>query len=137
MLYSGVMTTTADAILAPNEYSSHPDPDPGKVAGLAESMARAGWVGAPVLTMEGCAITGTHRIAAARLADTPLQILDLSDLTEETSLDIAARVHAATGQWVDTLTLGRIGFAGVLAADQVDAYGLDLEDIAGMLVDLT
>jgi len=135
VLYVRGVAVAADTILAPNEYGSHPDPV--KVAELAESMARSGWDGAPVLTMEGCGITGTHRIAAARLAGCSLPTLDLSDLTDETSVDIAARVHAATGLWVDTLTVGRIGFAGVLSADQVDTYGLDLEDIAGILDDLT
>lgn len=42
--------------------------DEEKLATLVESMRRDGWVGEPVLVVEGCGWTGSHRVAAAQLA---------------------------------------------------------------------
>ncbi len=54
-----------------------------KVEKLAKSMAKDGWVGRPVLTYEGAngttALTGSHRIAAAKKSDIEVPIMDVDD----------------------------------------------------------
>ncbi len=47
----------------------HAVTDDNKVADIADSMRKQGWVGRPILVLSsGHALTGTHRIAAAELA---------------------------------------------------------------------
>ena len=113
------MTTTENpnAMLAPYEHSYHAYPEDSALAPIIASMQERGYVGAPVLTMDGMAITGSHRIAAARELGINVTTLDLSDLTDETSLDIAVRVSESLGYDLDTLDLGRVAFALHLTAE--------------------
>lgn len=101
-------------------------------------MTANGWLGPPVLTIaEEQAITGTHRIAAARQTGTEIMTLDLSDVTEESTMEIGARVYEATDLWHTGITIGRVGFALYLTPEQVTEYGLDTDDIAGILTAIT
>lgn len=75
--------TPTDTVRALSIEPLHEVRDTDKVAALAESMATAGWLGRPVLVYDDGnglhALTGTHRIAAARLADieVPVYVLDV------------------------------------------------------------
>lgn len=137
-LYTRDMTTTENpnAMLAPYEHSYHAYPEASTLAPIIASMQERGYVGAPVLVMDGMAITGSHRIAAARELGINVTTLDLSDLTDETSLDIAARVSESLGYDLDTLDLGRVAFALHLTAEQVADYGLELGDVESALCDI-
>lgn len=44
-------------------------------------MANEGWVGRPLLVLNDEAITGSHRIAAARKAEIKIPVIDLGDKT--------------------------------------------------------
>lgn len=65
----------------------HPVTDPDKVRALADDMAEWGWQGPPLLVDGADALTGSHRLAAARAADVELvpvvtvdEVLDAFDL---------------------------------------------------------
>lgn len=126
----------ATSIRALNEYTSHAFPDPAHVSKLAAAMTQTGWVGAPVLTFTAdvvCAVTGTHRIAAARQTGTDVPTLDLAEVTDDTMIGIAERVEAATGYWPSDLEIATIGFAQALTDEQIAAHGLDTDDVAWMI----
>ena len=115
----------AHEIIAPNEWTWHEAPEAGKVASIAANMTASGWVGAPVLVHASMAVTGTHRIAAARVAGIDAKVLTLDSLTETADADIAVLIEA-TGcdQWAAVKLL----FAHLL--EDAASYGEDLlEDL--------
>lgn len=85
-----------EGIISLAESVGHMPPDADKVADLAASMERDGWRGAPILTYGGLALTGTHRIAAARSVDAPILALDLYDLADDADRLVMA-IMDATG----------------------------------------
>lgn len=69
----------------------HEPRDPQKVAALAASMERDGWVGPPVVVDGPQALTGSHRIAAWRSLGRPdyeIPTIQLSDLFAAAGLDM-------------------------------------------------
>lgn len=82
-------TTDAYSIQALNEYTWHQAPEAGLVAELVASMEANGWQGDPVLVHEGQAVTGTHRIAAAREAGIKVEVLDLADVIDNAAERVA------------------------------------------------
>lgn len=78
----------------------HGENDPRKVADLAASMTDNGWTGAPIVVIPGQdhgwgagdpqAITGSHRIAAARQVEIDVPTIDLNDLLAEHGLTLAS-----------------------------------------------
>lgn len=85
------MTIDATRISTPHEVR-----DSAKLAGLVESMRHEGWVGRPVLALsdpsQGLrALTGSHRIAAARVAGVavPALVIEQEDLPAGYELDLA------------------------------------------------
>jgi len=130
---STVAATTVEAL---NEYTTHPDPHEAKVAALAAAMEADGWTGAPVLVQGVQAVTGTHRIAAARAAGIDLEVLDLADLLPDVELgSLMSRVWAALGDYNDPHAVVAALFAAVLGAEAAEEMGLDLE-YDRLLVDL-
>lgn len=112
-------------------YPPHRPTDSGKLAALTASMEEHGWQGRPVLAYEYAgtvvAITGSHRIAAARAAgleEIPVQMLDQGVLGD--SWDWDAQVH------VDGVRLyDQDGWLSALrehGADPADVALLERED---------
>lgn len=69
----------------------HAPEDSAKIEAIAESMRRNGWVGYPVLVCdedsnEPQAFNGSHRLAAAEIADIEPEVYSL----EEGSVDVGA-----------------------------------------------
>ena len=131
--------TAADSIVAPHEYNLHPDPAADFVAELVESMLESGWIGAPILVyrIQGTrfAVTGTHRIAAAREADVEVPTLDLDDVTDNEDVFGLDGLVARLG--LDNLSAARVAFALAFTDEQISEYGLDVDDIKGIVYDLT
>lgn len=68
--------------------AKHAPTDPAKLASLIDAMRRDGWTEAipAVIAIGDEAITGSHRIAAAKETDTPIRAVDLI----EEAVDIEA-----------------------------------------------
>jgi ParB-like chromosome segregation protein Spo0J len=125
--------TATDSLIPLDQWTDHAYPEADRVAQLAASMTQSGWIGAPILTVGDLAITGTHRIAAARASGVDVETLDLADVTIETVGDIIDLVRAETGVDIDTLDAARVAFARALTTEQVEQYGLDTEQVAWIL----
>lgn len=66
--------------------------DRAKVAAIAESLERDGWVGAPVVVYDSgvlTAVTGTHRLAACEIAGIQAPTITLAEIFAECGLDLA------------------------------------------------
>ncbi|MEO3856264.1 ParB/RepB/Spo0J family partition protein [Acrocarpospora sp. B8E8] len=98
--------------------------DPAKRDQLAADMTANGWQGPPVVADVDTAqaITGSHRIPAARLADIAIPVVDIADLAEACGIDLWEFV-ADHGTLEDALP----AFCAALPADVRDAYGLDID----------
>lgn len=75
--------------------------DRAKLAQLIDSMETNGWAGAPVLVItepdgDPIAITGSHRIHAARQADIDVPTVDLADLLTEHGHNLDALIGEYT-----------------------------------------
>ncbi|TDC63865.1 hypothetical protein E1258_09465 [Micromonospora sp. KC207] len=124
-------TTATDAhrIEAP-----HAPEDDAKLGLLIEAMQANGWQGAPVVVIDRedadpLAVTGSHRIAAAREADIDVPTVDLAELLAEHGVNLAEMItdFEAGGYDTDSAILeAAIRGAGMLPADVADHYGLDL-----------
>lgn len=103
-------------------------------AELAESMRANGWQGAPVVIVERdgadpLAVTGSHRIAAARAADILIPIVYLADITDAHGIDLAGLIEGAPAFEFDTdLAVFQAAYtaAELLPTEVETAYGLDL-----------
>ncbi len=120
-------TRNAHSIQALNEHCSHQDPHAGRVQALASDMAANGWVGAPILTWGDLAVTGTHRIAAARIAEVDVPVIDLIELADDGDA-IAAYIlqHADT----EAVYAGAEALALLIGRDEAHDLGLDVDDPA-------
>ena len=124
------MTQTTD-LLGLNETAGHPI-DRAKVEALAESIERDGWVGAPILTYGGMALTGTHRLEAAREIGLDVPTLDLTDITDDA--DAMVESVAVDNSSDITPQIAAAVFAVAVGPERADELGLDL-DIAGIYTD--
>lgn len=107
----------------------HEPEDTAKVAAIAASLARDGWVGAPLVTWgDEHLLTGAHRYAAARLADwqdTEIPTIDIADVCAEAGLDWDAIVAEELLAGLDDPILGRVLDARLPAATR-ERYGIDI-----------
>lgn len=110
--------------------------DEAKLDSLAESMRESGWRGPPIVVIAGqdhgwgagdpVAITGSHRIHAAREAGIDVPTVQLDDLLARhgTSLaEIDAETYADPDDERHTESVTRLDY--YLPADVVEQYGLD------------
>lgn len=103
--------------------------DAAKLATLIDSMRTQGWTGAPVVVIprEGCdpvAITGSHRITAAREVGIDVPTVNLDDLlaAEDTSLaQLDEEYGDIDGDHYEAIV--RLDYH--LSAEVVEIYGLD------------
>lgn len=105
----------------------HEPRDPAKLAALAESMGRDGWVGPPVVVDGEQALTGSHRIAAWRSLgrpDSEIPTIELSEVFVEAGLNMQ-ECHEFWGR----PTIDDSGFAqfiGELPRGIREKYGLEI-----------
>lgn len=126
----------ANHIMAMDEYTSHATPSTEAVEALAADMEVRGWVGAPVLTYAGKrALSGTHRIHAARVADIDVPTLDLGELIEDADARIVD-VQAAVSGW-EACDIATALMVIALGEDRATEMGLDcVDDVAALLLDI-
>lgn len=132
------MTDTEDieqSALNPDRVEPpHEVMDEDYAAQLAASMGRDGWQGAPIVIVERdggdpLAVTGSHRIAAARVAGILVPVVYLADITAAHGIDLADLVAGADAYDMDEdLAICQAAYtaANLLPADVADHYGLDL-----------
>jgi hypothetical protein len=121
--------TDAHLIEAPHDAD-----DEVKLEQLADAMRRDGWVGAPVVVIERedadpLAVTGSHRIAAAREVGIDVPTVLLADLVAQRGGNLAEMIadFEAAGFDRDSATIeAAIRVVGQLPADVVEHYGLDM-----------
>lgn len=124
-------STDAHRIEAP-----HGATDEAKLDQLTESMRRDGWIGAPVVVVyrddaDPLAVTGSHRIAAAREVGIDVPTVRLADLLAKhnTSLSLADLISCFEAAGLDRDDATReaaIRATDYLPASVVEHYGLDL-----------
>lgn len=129
--YPMTQMTSANAhhIEAPHDASND-----AKLEQLVESMRRDGWVGAPVVVVDRedadpLAVTGSHRIAAAREAGIDVPIVPLADLLAESGANLTEMVadYEAAGLDSDDATFeAAVRAVEHLPVDVVEHYGLDM-----------
>lgn len=108
--------------------------DEDLAAQLAESMRTVGWQGAPIVVVdrEGkdpLAVTGSHRIAAARDAGIIAPAVYLDDVTAAHGIDLAALIAASPAYDADddlAICQAAWSAARLLPAEVAGSYGLDL-----------
>lgn len=120
----GIIERDATRIHAMHETSIHPDPDPERVAELAADMRAHGWQGAPVLTWGDLAISGTHRIVAAREAEVMVPTLDVGAITGDADAKLVQIMECLR---LDSLESAAMLFRVVLGDDEAEALGCDLD----------
>lgn len=116
----------------------HQAQDEAKLAALTASMEHAGWTGAAVITLPGTdygwgegdpqAITGSHRIAAARAAQIEIPTVDLADLLYghgANFAEIVADFEASGYDHEDAMFEVARRAGDYLPADVVDYFGID------------
>jgi hypothetical protein len=98
--------------------------DPAKRDQLAADMTATGWQGAPIVAdaETAQAITGSHRVSAANLAEIEIPAVDLADLTQACGIDLWEFV-ADYADLEDALP----HLCAALPADVREAYGLDID----------
>lgn len=108
-----------------DHHTWHPAPEDDKVEALATDMEQRGWAGAPIVAWGDRAWTGTHRIAAWRLATEEYAVpaIQLADLLEAHGLDIDD--YNDLLDYDEAYAVARM--AADLPVDTRDTYGLDLE----------
>lgn len=88
---------------------------------LAASMREHGWIGQPVVVWGDMLITGTHRQAAAKVAEIAMPVIELADVVGADELDrLIAEWGEPLGGWYDVVdaVLSR------LPAETIDAWGI-------------
>jgi uncharacterized ParB-like nuclease family protein len=107
----------------------HDVQDETKLAALIEAMTVAGWTGHAVVVIEQeegdpVAITGSHRIAAARETGTEVQTVNVEDLLRAEGTSLAA-LDEMYGNFNDDHYEAVIRLGDHLPADVVAFFGLD------------
>lgn len=99
--------------------------DPAKRDQIAADMTLQGWRGAPIVAdvETAQAITGSHRVSAARLSGTAIPVVDLADLTEACGINLWDYV----ADYGDDLENALPHLCAELPADVREAYGLDID----------
>lgn len=123
-------TTTLNArrVEPPHEVT-----DDAKLEAIVNSMARDGWTGAPIVIVnrddaDPLAITGSHRIAAAREVDADVPAVDLADLLAAHGTTLAVLVADFTAAGLDdedALYEVVVRLDEWLPADTITQYGID------------
>lgn len=88
---------------------------------LAASMRKHGWIGQPVVVWGDMLITGTHRQAAAKVAEIAMPVIELADVVGAEELDrLIDEWGEPLGGWYDVVdaVLSR------LPAETIDAWGI-------------
>lgn len=124
--------TIATTTLNPNEIQPwHDAHDDSKLASLVNDMTASGWAGAPIVVITSAdrdpiAITGSHRIAAAREAGIDVPTIDLDDLLHAHGTSLAA-IDDEVGSDPDDEqhyeAVVRLDY--YLPAPVIECYGLD------------
>lgn len=124
--------TLTETTTDPNRIAPlHDAEDEAKLADLVESMAANGWVGAPVVVIttedgDPQAITGSHRIAAAREVGIDVPTVDVADLLAAHGRDLAGLVAEFEAAGFDLPWYGVVArLSELLPADVLGYYGLD------------
>lgn len=113
---------TETALIAANSLTPWNDVDDAeKLTALIASMEVDGWVGAPVVVDGDQAVTGSHRIIAARQADIEVPTVDIRDLFANAGLDYDDVVEEYGGDRYEIVVRAE----QFLPGDVVDQYGLD------------
>lgn len=103
--------------------------DDDKLAALIESMAEHGWTGAPIIVIndgdgDPRAITGSHRIYAARETGIDVPAVDVEDLLAAAGIGLAELAEEYGNLGGDHYeAIVRLDYH--LPADVVDYYGID------------
>lgn len=112
---------TETALIHPADIAPWNDvTDADKVAGLVASMEADGWTGAPIVLDGEQALTGSHRIAAARTADVEIPTVDIRALFATAGLDYDDTV-AEYGDRYEVI----IRVEEFLPTRVIDEYGFD------------
>lgn len=113
---------TETALIAANSLTPWNEvDDAAKLAALVASMEADGWVGTPVVVDGDQAVTGSHRIVAARRADIEVPTIDIRDLFADAGLDYDNVVEEYGGDRYEIV----VRADQFLPASIVDQYGLD------------
>lgn len=107
----------------------HEAHDTEKVAALAASMERDGWIGAPLVVWGECLLTGSHRYAAAMSLGwqhTDIPTVAVEDVFAEAGLDFDAICQDEDCDGIASPMLPYVLGADYLPADVRERYGLDL-----------
>jgi ParB-like chromosome segregation protein Spo0J len=91
---------------------------------IAASMTEHGWTGAPIVADTECwqAITGSHRLNAARMAEIDIPAVDIFDLADAAGVDLYDLI-GTYGTLEDALPR----FCAEVPSHVRDAYGLDID----------
>lgn len=134
-MYTELLTSDED----PHRLQPWNDPeDSGKLASLTESMRTGGWAGPPVVVIPGhdygwgegnpVAVTGSHRIYAARDAEIDVPTIQLDDLLGQFGTSLAELDEEwgvdPTNDPTHEDAIRRLD--GVLPREVVDYYGFDV-----------
>lgn len=125
------MTPTITTISRGSVQPWHDAHDETKLAALTTSMTAHGWAGAPIVVItyddrDPVAITGSHRIHAARQAGIDIPTVDLDELLAEHGLtltELDAEHGTEPGDELHYETIVRLD--SHLPADVIAYYGLD------------
>lgn len=101
-----------------------PAPGVWNVDQLADNMFERGWIGAPILVVGEAALTGTHRVYAARMIGLPeIPVVDVFDFVDD-SAELAGAIRSLTGwdNFVAYAELARL----VLGNPQARELGIDI-----------
>lgn len=134
VLHTGPMQQPAaviEALTDTNPYRPEPPhevDDEQKVADLVRQMSAHGWQGAPLVVHGDTAVTGSHRITAAREVldatgrEVQIPRVEIADVCDAYGIDWDAVMDEAD---MDVLTAAQM-VADRLPADVVDYLGMDL-----------
>lgn len=111
----------------------HEVTDDAKLEAIVNSMTRNGWTGAPIIIVnrddaDPLAVTGSHRIAAARDTNTDIPAVDLADLLAAHGTNLAELVADYTSAGFhedDALNEVIVRLYEWLPTDVIDTYGID------------
>lgn len=124
-----MVSTAAECIEPP-----HAAEDEAKLERLTNAMRRDGWVGAPIVIVERqdadpLAVTGSHRIEAARAAGIDVPAVLLADLFAEQGASLAGLIDEFQAAGFDedsAINEATIRALDILPVDVTEHYGLDL-----------
>lgn len=103
----------------------HEPNDPDKLSALVSSMEANGWQGAPIVVYEDMALCGSHRIAAAAIAEITVPVVDAVALWP----DLADEMDEEAALWDNVEQIALYVSEIICRADATAqaTYGLDLE----------